>query len=397
MPERYETALSWAPIDSIEDHALEQVKKLGSMPFIVGLVGVMPDVHWGKGAPIGTVFATLGTVIPAAVGGDIGCGMMAVKTNLTKTDLPSDLSLLRKQIERDIPLGPGPGVQDIESTAEARISVLEAEAKKLLENQRTDVDKYKANWRKQLGSLGGGNHFIEIVLDEDDCVWGFLHSGSRGIGHNIAVRAIKEAKKECERWHINLPDPDLAYLPLGTLGNRRYQAEIKWAQRYAELNREEMMTRVLYALQRHVAGDSKLVQIIDEVRCHHNFAQWEHHRVRKVFVTRKGAISAAVGQRGLIPGSMATASYVVTGKGNPASLNTAPHGAGRRMSRAKARQAFTMEDFDREMANVEVKRDEEFLDELPGAYKDIAAVMDQCVDLVDIEHVFRQVVNVKGP
>ena len=396
MPERLGKALYWADIASVESGAMEQVRNLGEMPFIEGMVGVMPDVHWGKGAPIGTVFATKGTVIPSAVGVDIGCGMMAVKTDVRREELPDDLTPLREKIEEFIPLGPGKRNDAIWESAKPRIEELDNMRYGLEQadwSLHGAIEQAGTDWRKQLGTLGGGNHFIEVTVDEDDWVWGFIHSGSRGIGARLADHFTKEARRMCSRWFVDLPDPDLAFLPRDDRLSKHYMAAVRWAQRYAELNREEMMSRVMEALERYCGGFSET----DWIRCHHNFAQWEHRRGHDYLITRKGAIGADSGQRGVIPGSMGTASYVVTGLGNEASFCTAPHGAGRRMSRNKARQKFTMDDFDRDMAGIEVKRDKEFLDELPGAYKDIETVIKQCGDLVSVDHILRQVVNVKGP
>ena len=409
MPSQYGKALLWAPEESIEEGALQQISNLSSMPFIVGRVGIMPDVHWGKGAPIGTVFATRGTVVPATLGVDIGCGMMAVRTNIHSIELnPDRLHNIRLQIERDVPLGPGQqnnrpitptAMKMIEDLIELRDSdpkfpihevVPYLEGSSVSEGARI-VDK---KWQYQLGTLGGGNHFIEVTLDEEGYVWGFVHSGSRGIGHKIANHYIKKAQKLCEEWFIDLPDPNLAYIPRDHHINAQYMACVRWLQKYAEFNRQEMMNRVLYAISRHTGKD---VVGVEEIKCHHNFAQWEHQRGENLLITRKGCIGAHEGQLGLIPGSMGTSSYVVVGRGDAASFCTAPHGAGRRMSRRKAREQFTMEDFDRDLAHVEVKRDEEFIDELPGAYKDIDLVMEQSKNLVDIIHELNQVVNVKGP
>ncbi|MDE2682563.1 MAG: RtcB family protein [Chloroflexota bacterium] len=382
--------LSWLPADQIEESAMQQIENLSRMPFIFKHVAVMPDCHFGMGATVGSVIPTNRAIIPAAVGVDIGCGMIAVKTPLTREDLPEDLSDIRKAIEHQVPLSAGHYNRSIKKTAKPRIEQLEAKAAEL---DRLDFyDKLDKNWRKQLGSLGSGNHFIEVVLDEEGYAWAFLHSGSRGVGNRMAAHHIKIAKALMEKWYINLPDADLAYLVEDTPEFDDYMKDLEWAQEFALLNREEMMERIIRLLQ-YRCGD---FEPVETVQCHHNFTQREHHFGKNILVSRKGAIEAREGQLGLIPGSMGTRSYVVRGKGNAASFNTAPHGAGRRLSRNKARANFTMEDFDRDMVGIEVNRSEAFLDELPGAYKDIDVVMEQSAGLVEILHTFRQIVNVKG-
>ena len=382
--------LSWLPSEQIEDSARQQIDNLSGMPFIFRHVAVMPDCHFGMGATVGSVIPTLRAIIPAAVGVDIGCGMIAVKTPLTRADLPEDLSDIRKAIEHQIPLSAGRYNRSVKKTARPRIEQLEAKAAAL---DRLDFyDKISPNWRQQLGSLGSGNHFIEVVLDEAGFVWAFLHSGSRGVGNRLASHHIGIAKKLMARWYISLPDADLAYLVQDTPEFDDYMADLDWAQEFALLNREEMMERIIRLLQ-HRCGD---FEEVERIQCHHNFTKREHHFGKNILVSRKGAIEARAGQLGLIPGSMGTRSYVVRGKGNPASFNTAPHGAGRRMSRNQARKTFTMDDFDRELAGIEVNRSEAFLDELPGAYKDVDLVMEQSKDLVEVIHTFRQIVNVKG-
>ena len=382
--------LSWLPADQIEESAMRQIENLSRMPFIFKHVAVMPDCHFGMGATVGSVIPTNHAIIPAAVGVDIGCGMIAVKTPLTLDDLPRDLSDIRKAVEHQVPLSAGHYNRSIKKTARPRIEQLEAKAAEL---GRLDFyDKLDRNWRKQLGSLGSGNHFIEVVLDEEGYAWAFLHSGSRGVGNRIAAHHIGIAKKLMEKWYIDLPDRDLAYLVEDTPEFDDYMADLDWAQEFALLNREEMMERIIRLLQ-HRCGD---FDEVERIQCHHNFTKREHHFGRNILVSRKGAIEAREDQLGLIPGSMGTRSYVVRGKGNRASFNTAPHGAGRRLSRNKARSSFTMEDFDRDMEGIEVNRSEAFLDELPGAYKDIDLVMEQSHDLVEVVHTFRQIVNVKG-
>ena len=382
--------LSWLPEEQIEESALQQIRNLARMPFIHKHVAVMPDCHYGLGATVGSCIPTLRAIIPAAVGVDIGCGMIAVKTPLTRADLPEDLSDIRKAVEEQIPLSAGRYNRSVKKTAKLRVEQMEAQAAEL---DRLDFyNKVDRNWRKQMGSLGSGNHFIEIVLDETDSVWAFLHSGSRGVGNRLADHHIKIAKTLMEKWYIDLPDADLAYLVEDTQEFDDYMTDLGWAQDFARLNRDEMMERILRIL-RHRFGE---FEELERIQCHHNFTQREHHFGRNILVSRKGAIQAKEGQLGLIPGSMGTASYVVRGKGNAAAFDTAPHGAGRRMSRRAAREKFTMSDFDQLMEGIEVRRSESFLDELPGAYKDVDLVMEQSNDLVEILHTFRQIVNVKG-
>ena len=392
MPQRIldTNALSWLPEDQIEPQALVQIKNLAEMPFISKHVAVMPDCHLGKGATVGTCIPTQRAIMPAAVGVDIGCGMVAVKTPFTRHDVGSNLTQLRLDIQSRIPLSAGHYNEQISNSAQARIQLLEAKA---AETERLDFyNKVGRNWRLQLGSLGSGNHFIEVVTDEQDNIWAFLHSGSRGIGNRIATHHISIAKKLMQRWFIDLPDPDLAYLAQDTQEFRDYLTDLGWAQEFALLNRAEMMDRVLAVLADYCGEFEELKR----VECHHNFTQWENHMGQNILVSRKGAIQAREGQLGLIPGSMGTRSYLVRGLGNRASFNTAPHGAGRRLSRSAARRTFTMDDFDAAMAGIEVDRSEAFLDELPGAYKDVDLVMEQSRDLVEVVHTFRQILNVKG-
>ena len=386
----HQKALSWIPDDQIEDAAKEQVHNLSGLPFIFKYVAVMPDCHFGLGATVGSCIPTAQAIIPAAVGVDIGCGMIAVRTPFTKADLPDDLSEIREAIEEQVPLSVSKYNHRLKKTARPRIEELE---KKAEETGRLEFyDRRDKNWRRQLGSLGSGNHFIELTVDEEGRVWTFLHSGSRGIGNKIAMFHINVAKKLMKKWFIELPDPDLAYLVQDTQEFKDYLTDLEWAQEFALLNRAEMTERILGILG-HRLGD---FEEEERIECHHNFTQWENHFGKNVLVSRKGAIQAKEGQMGLIPGSMGTASYVVKGKGCEASFHTAPHGAGRRMSRNNARKQFSMDDFDRDMAGIEVRRSEAFLDELPGAYKDIDLVMEQSRDLVEIVHTFRQIVNVKG-
>ena len=380
--------MSWASV--LDEVTLEQAKRTAELPFIYPHLALMPDAHLGKGATVGSVIPTLHAIIPAAVGVDLGCGMIAVRTQLTADDVRSrgDLAVLREAIERAVPLSAGvynTSVYDGET--QARIEALER-------RQAADsADKTSSNWRLQLGSLGSGNHFIEVSLDEADQVWLFLHSGSRGVGNKIAQRHIKVASELAAKYWIALPDPDLAYLAEGTDEFWTYIRELRWAQHFALLNREEMMHRVIDCVQEWIG---EAVQETETVNTHHNYTAKETHFGKEVWLSRKGAIDASAGTPGLIPGSMGTRSYVVTGKGNRLALNSSPHGAGRQHSRTKARKLYSVEELDAAMAGIEWRRTSAVLDEIPAAYKDIDVVMEDAKDLVEINHTLRQIVNVKG-
>jgi tRNA-splicing ligase RtcB len=385
-----EKLLSWASL--LEVAAREQAEQTSALPFIRPHVALMPDAHYGKGATVGSVIPTHRAIIPAAVGVDIGCGMNAVLTQFNVDQFRErgrPLSELREAIERAVPLGAGRYNRAITGTALTRIKELEA-----LEVKAEFAPGYYApNWQLQLGSLGAGNHFIEVTADEQRRVWLFLHSGSRGVGNRIAMKHIRIAAELCDRWWIPLPNPDLAYLPEGTDEFWRYIRELRWAQQFALLNRQEMMDRVADCVSEWMGED---VQRGEEIACHHNYTEQERHFGREVWVSRKGAINAAEGVLGLIPGSMGTASYVVVGKGNALSLNSSPHGAGRQYSRSKARKTFTHEQLRQAMEGIEYRDTDAFLDEIPAAYKDIDVVMADAADLVEVRHTLRQFVNVKG-
>jgi tRNA-splicing ligase RtcB (3'-phosphate/5'-hydroxy nucleic acid ligase) len=359
------------------------------MPFIHPHLALMPDAHLGKGATVGSVIPTLGAIIPAAVGVDIGCGMVAVRTQLAAETFAHDRTRLRQSIERAVPVSAGGYNKELTETAVVRIADLEARA----EEAGFDPSSYAPNWRLQLGTLGSGNHFIEVTADETGTVWLFLHSGSRGVGNKIAARHIAVAARLCTQWWIRPPDPDLAYLVEGTAEFDRYLADLTWAQHFALLNREEMMDRVL-ACVRDWLGD--VVSEQERINCHHNFTARERHFGQEVWVSRKGAIEAGQGKPGLIPGSMGTASYVVTGRGNPVSLNSSPHGAGRAYSRSKARKTFSQDDLRAAMIGIEYRDTAAFVDEIPAAYKDIDQVMADAADLVEVRHTLHQLINVKG-
>lgn len=380
--------ISWATL--LDEKTLEQAHTTARMPFIYPHLALMPDAHLGKGATVGSVIPTLGAIIPAAVGVDIGCGMIAVRTQFTKSQLVDrDLAGLREAIERAVPTSAGADNRKIVATAAPRIAELE----ELADKAGFDPAGYAGRWRHQLGSLGSGNHFIEVSVDEADRVWMFLHSGSRGIGNKIATHHIKVATRLCKQWWIDLPDRDLAYLVEGTPEFTAYIRALKWAQRFALLNREEMMDRVARQLS-ETMGEA--VVEAERINCHHNFTQSETHFGKRVWVSRKGAIEADEGRLGLIPGSMGTASYVVAGKGDPVSLNSSPHGAGRQYSRTAARKTFTIEQLRTAMDGIEYRDTDAFIDEIPQAYKPIDQVMADAAPLVEIRHTLRQLVNVKG-
>ncbi|MDT0195181.1 RtcB family protein [Arthrobacter sp. AB6] len=379
--------LNWASI--LDEKTREQAVMTSQLPFIYPHLALMPDAHLGKGATVGSVIPTLGAIIPAAVGVDIGCGMIAVRTQYGLKDLPKDRKTLREDIERAIPLSAGHNNRTVLPTAEPRI----AELKRLAAKAGFNPGQYVEKWELQLGSLGSGNHFIEVCADESDAVWLFLHSGSRGIGNKIAQHHIGIARRVVTKSRVHLPDPDLAYLEEGTPQFERYIAELRWAQHFALLNREEMMDRVTTQFGHWVRGR---VRELERINCHHNFTQQETHYGKSVWVSRKGAIKAGPGDPGLIPGSMGTASYVVEGRGNPASLNSSPHGAGREYSRNAARKAFSLEELKKAMRGIEFRASEAFIDEIPAAYKPIDQVMHDAADLVSVRHKLRQLVNVKG-
>ncbi len=381
------TLASWASI--LDEKTLEQARTTATMPFIYPHLALMPDAHLGLGATVGSVIPTLRAVMPAAVGVDIGCGMIAVLTDKTVAQLPDDRTPLRLAIERAIPLSAGAANNRIVATAQPRVAELEAMAEKT----GFDPAQRLGRWREQLGTLGSGNHFIEVSADELNRVWLFLHSGSRGVGNKIAQTYIDIAKKLAAQWYISLPDADLAYLVEGTPEFSRYIAELRWAQHYALLNREEMMDRVVRQFTEWVGAD---VAQLERINCHHNFTQKETHFGKEVWVSRKGAISAKAGELGLIPGSMGTASYVVEGTGNAMALESSPHGAGRLYSRTAARKTFTQDQLREAMAGIEFRDTDAFIDEIPHAYKPIDEVMADAADLVTIRHTLRQLVNVKG-
>jgi tRNA-splicing ligase RtcB len=376
--------MNWASI--LEDNTREQAVTASGMPFIHPHIALMPDAHLGKGATVGSVLPTLGAIIPAAVGVDIGCGMMAVQTQYQRDTLTGSALDLHHAIAAAVPLSAGKYNEDITATAADRIAQLEG---------MKGIDQANAiapNWRHQLGSLGSGNHFIEVSEDENGFVWLFLHSGSRGVGNKLAVKHIKVAQQQCAKRWISLPDPDLAYLVEGEPEFWTYMEALRWAQKFAYLNREEMMDRVVARFEEWHGP----INVGVTVNCHHNYTEREKHFGKDVWLSRKGAIDASEGTLGLIPGSMGDLSYVVRGKGNRLALNSSPHGAGRNHSRAAARKLFTREDLDKRMVGIAWGESNAFLDEHPNAYKPIDQVIEDAADLVEVVHTLRQFVNVKG-
>ncbi|HWP09768.1 MAG TPA: RtcB family protein [Polyangiaceae bacterium] len=390
---------AWIDGVAFEDAARRQVENVASLPFVHSHVALMPDVHWGMGATVGSVIATRGAIIPAAVGVDIGCGMVAARLGLTASDLPDSLGALRTAIEAAVPHGRtangGPG--DRGAWHDPPPAVASAWAS-LRERFDRIVEKHpkvaKANHERHLGTLGTGNHFIELCLDEAEGVWVMLHSGSRGVGGRIGSYFIELAKEDMRRLLVNLPDIDLAYLEEGSAYFDDYLAAVGWAQDYALANRGLMLAATVAAIAKTLGRSVELAETA--VQCHHNYVSREHHFDADVLVTRKGAVRARRGELGIIPGSMGARSYIVRGKGNPTSFESCSHGAGRAMSRAQAKRTFTLEDHEKAVAGVECRRDADVIDETPGAYKPIDAVMAAQEDLVEVVHELKQVLCVKG-
>ncbi len=378
--------------NDLDDAAAKQLRNVAALPFVHHHVAAMPDVHWGLGATIGSVIPTLGAIVPAAVGVDIGCGMNALRLSLRADQLPDNLAGLRAQIERDVPVGFA-GHRDNHWCDEGLARV--APGLKPIQDKHPLIN---ARWQSQLGSLGGGNHFIELCLDESNQVWIMLHSGSRGIGNRIGQYFIEKAKREMERWHIQLPDQNLAYLPEGSELFDDYVEAVGWAQDYALENRRQMIRLILEALRHQVQlGALPAFEVTDAaIECHHNYVAREHHFGKDVLLTRKGAIRARAGDLGIIPGSMGARSYIVRGLGEPESFCSCAHGAGRRMSRGEAKRRFTRDDLENQTRGVECRKDKGVIDEIPGAYKDIDSVMANQTDLVEVLHTLKQVVTVKG-
>ena len=389
----------WTKGVPVEPEAKEQLTKTAKLPFIFKHIAVMPDVHVGKGSTIGSVIPTMGAIIPATVGVDIGCGMIAVQTSLMAADLPDNLLPLRTEIEKAVPHGitPKHRGRDYGSWHDAP-AIVEQYRQQLAPGFNKLTEKYprflKTNNYRHLGTLGTGNHFIEICLDEADRVWIMLHSGSRGVGNAIGSFFIEMAKKDMEVHIQNLPDKDLAYLEEGTEHFHDYVEAVHWAQEFARLNREAMMHNVILAMRKIIT--KPFTTHMSAVNCHHNYVQKEQHFGEEIFITRKGAVSARKGELGIIPGSMGAKSYIVRGLGNKESFCSCSHGAGRVMSRTAAKKQFTIEDQIKATAHVECRKDANVIDEIPMAYKDIDAVMTAQNELVEIVHQLRQVVCVKG-
>ncbi len=389
---------AWTQGVPFEAEAEAQLRRVAALPFIHKWVAVMPDVHAGLGATVGSVIACKRAVIPAAVGVDIGCGMMAVKTSLRAEQLPDDLKPLRLAIEKAVPHGRTDhggtsdrgAWHDVPAHHAAAWTDLAAGYDQIVAKHQSSGGKQRVN---QLGTLGTGNHFIELCLDEAGAVWVMLHSGSRGVGNRIGTYFIEKAKADMRRWFINLPDADLAYLPQGSELFDDYLHAVEWAQAYARKNRELMMTNTIAALRGLLPAFEAHLEAIN---CHHNYVSREHHYDENVIVTRKGAVRARLGELGIIPGSMGAKSFIVRGKGNAESFTSCSHGAGRAMSRTKAKKHFTLADHAAATAGVECRKDAEVIDETPGAYKAIDDVMAAQADLVEIVYTLKQVVCVKG-
>jgi tRNA-splicing ligase RtcB len=386
----------------VEDKALVQLRNIARLPFVFRHVAAMPDVHLGMGATVGSVIATRGAIVPAAVGVDIGCGMEAVSTSVVATDLPDSLLGIRSAIEQDVPHGRthhgGPGDRGAwgeppQSLAQPWHRLGADDRYKRLVERHPKVNRNAAP-ALHLGTLGTGNHFIELCLDEHERVWVMLHSGSRGIGNRIGSYFIERAKAEVERSGVKLPDPDLAWLPESSELFADYVAAVGWAQDYAAANRAAMLRATTGAIERALGRPLGIGE--EAISCHHNYVAREVHFGEDVLVTRKGAVNASAGRLGIIPGSMGKRSYIVRGKGNPESFNSCSHGAGRAMSRGEAKRRFTLADLARQTEGVECRKDAGVLDEIPGAYKDLDLVMAAQADLVEVVHTLRAVLTVKG-
>jgi tRNA-splicing ligase RtcB len=398
MPVRQEISEGLVPVKvytgEIEPAARQQLVNISRLPIVHHHVAAMPDVHLGIGATVGSVIPTKRAIIPAAVGVDIGCGMMATRLSLTANELDeTSLKKVFAQISRDVPVGFGQhSDRDVRSHAAKQF---QKQLRKILE-KHSGIEKRigrHTSWVHQLGTLGGGNHFIEICFDESDRVWAMLHSGSRGIGNAIGSYFIQLAKKDAERNQIQLPDRDLAYFPEGAQHFDDYVEAVGWAQDYARANREEMMDLVLGAMHRHLPPFDVTEAAVN---CHHNYVERELHYGERVWLTRKGAIRAGAGELGIIPGSMGARSYIVRGKGSAESFQSCAHGAGRRMSRKAAQKCFSIKDLETQTEGVICRKDKGVIDEIPGAYKNIDEVMANQSDLVEVVHTLRQVICVKG-
>jgi tRNA-splicing ligase RtcB len=394
-----ENVKMWIGDMEVEQSALTQIMNIATLPVLAGHIAIMPDVHMGKGATVGSVIPTRSAIIPAAVGVDIGCGMVATMTNLKAEDLPDSLFALRNQIERDVPVGFNEHAKGIPSVSGPYADVLRKNLHKTMDSfqhlqlgpKLTRADEKKIG--RQIGTLGGGNHFIELCLDTNSNVWVMLHSGSRGIGNQIGTIAVTLAKEQAAKRGWGLPDEDLAWLDQGTPEFDSYIEAMHWAQDYARFNRDTMLSLVLTALKSRIP---KMKVVGEVINCHHNFTSLETHFNEEMWITRKGAVSAKAGQMGIIPGSMGAKSFIVVGKGNHDAYCSCSHGAGRKMSRNQAKKLFTSLDLEAQTAGVECRKDADVVDEIPGAYKDIDQVMAAQADLVDIVHTLKQVMCIKG-
>ena len=383
--------------DEVDINAIQQLRNLAQLEFVHSHIAVMPDVHVGKGATVGSVIPTKSAIIPSAVGVDIGCGMNAVRLSLTASDLPDSLKALRGLIEEKVPVG-----FNMHQQITAKMSTLNPLAKRLqpITDKHPGLLKmlkgFERTWAKQLGTLGGGNHFIELCLDENQDVWVMLHSGSRGIGNCIGQYFINLAKKEHQSRFGHVPDRDLSYFAAGSASFDDYIEAVSWAQEYAQHNRTEMMRLILQVMQSPKAGLPRFRPTKEAINCHHNYVNEEVHFGESVYVTRKGAISAYKDELGIIPGSMGAKSFIVRGRGEPESFCSCSHGAGRRMSRGKAVRAFTIDELKAQTDGVECRKDKGVMDEIPSAYKDIDTVMANQSDLVEVVHTLKQVMCIKG-
>ncbi len=392
---------AWVEGVPVEQQAIAQVRNIAALPILAGHVAIMPDVHLGKGATVGSVIPTRGAIIPAAVGVDIGCGMVAVKTTLKATDLPDSMAKIRTAIEAVVPVGfnyndrpaslKSLGLQGI--NLDRKMKLLDERFEKLVILKRYKNFDYRRAWH-QLGTLGGGNHFIEICLDEDNNVWVMLHSGSRNVGKTIGEVAINLAKELAVKAEVGLVDKELAWLSQGTAEFDEYVTGLQWAQDYAALNRDIMLLRVMGAIKKELGREIGATD--HAINCHHNYANIEEYNGEKIWITRKGAVSAQLNQLGIVPGSMGARSYITRGKGNVDSYCSCSHGAGRVLSRSAAAKQFTLEDMIEQTKGVECRKDTGVIDEIPAAYKDIDAVMEAQKDLVDKVHTLKQIMCIKG-
>ncbi len=378
----------------VDEESLTQLRKMAQLQFIHSHIAVMPDVHLGKGATVGCVIPTKNAIIPAAVGVDIGCGMNALRLSLKASQLPDNLSTLRNAIERKVPVG-----FEMHKQIKAKTSTLSPLDKKLQRITEKHpalkrmLRSFDVTWQKQLGTLGGGNHFIELCIDENDDIWVMLHSGSRGLGNVIGTYFIERAKKEAQHRFGHVPDKDLSYFAEGSTNFDDYVEAVEWTQEYAFENRREMMRLILEAI-RPLLPSFQMTK--EAINCHHNYVQKELHFGEDVFVTRKGAIRAGLNEYGIIPGSMGAQSFIVKGKGNPDSFCSCSHGAGRKMSRSKAKHLFNQQDLIAQTVGIECRKDKGVVDEIPSAYKDIHQVMANQNDLIDVVHTLKQVLCIKG-